>query len=149
MSLQEKYPFVYGTPVKWGELDALRHLNNTVYFRYCEEARIQMLSAFEESDFLKADQGPVLAYIDCKFLAPVLYPDTILVGTWVDQIGYSSMQLIQHVYSGEKNTLAAVSKSVLVFLNYQTGEKIRVSGALRQAIESLQSDFDLLDLAGD
>jgi len=57
--------------VKWGEMDAFQHLNNTVYIRYIEDGRIDLLEKLGMSDDMKATNiGPVLASIQCDYLAP-------------------------------------------------------------------------------
>ena len=47
-------------PMRWGDMDALGHITNTVYFRYMEQARIEWLYAQTAGDGYRAGQGPVI-----------------------------------------------------------------------------------------
>ena len=38
--LKKEYPVVLNQDIIWGDMDAFGHINNTVYFRYFEDARI-------------------------------------------------------------------------------------------------------------
>ncbi len=90
-------------------MDAYRHVNNTLYFRYCEQARVQMLG-FEGSaeaelrartpdpEALPTD-GYVLLSLDMEFQRPVVYRDTraVNVQSWVTRIGTSSFGVAQRV----------------------------------------------------
>lgn len=67
-------------PVRWGDLDAFNHVNNTVFLRYIEEARIRF---FEElgDEWLSEDSGPVVVNINCNFRREIRYPATVRVTT--------------------------------------------------------------------
>lgn len=146
MNISQKYPFVYETPVRWGEMDALGHLNNTVYFRYSEEARIQLFNDMAINVQLEDPVGPILAYIDCQFLAPVVYPDNLIFGSWIQKIGSTSMQIYHDIFSVAHNRAVAQMKSVVVMIAYKTGEKAPISDKLREALEAKQAHFDLMSI---
>lgn len=143
MNLILKYPFVYKSRIRWGEMDALAHLNNTVYFRYSEEARIQMFMAMAINVRPEDSSGPILAYIDCQFLMPVVYPDTLLFGSWIQKIGSTSLHVYHDVYSQEYDRVVAQMKSVVVMVAYKTGKKVPITRELRDAFTANQHDFDL------
>ncbi|MBE8166977.1 MAG: acyl-CoA thioesterase [Shewanella sp.] len=74
-------------PVAWGELDALNHVNNAVYFRYFETARIETCTKVGVLNLNKVDvMGPVLADTYAKYKRPVTFPDTLIVGVSVSKI---------------------------------------------------------------
>lgn len=77
-------------PVRWGDLDALNHVNNTVYFRFIEEARVQML---ESMGAFGSSKVGVLAHTSCDFLKPVLYPASVLVIQTLSRLGRTSLQM--------------------------------------------------------
>ena len=74
------YVSSYEVEVRSYELDVYNHVNNAVYFRYLESARIQYLSDLGWDDF-EADIVPVLGEVKAKFINPVVYPDRLAVGT--------------------------------------------------------------------
>lgn len=77
-------------PVRWGDLDALNHVNNTIYFRYCEEARAML---YMKIGFpVPGEREAVLAHASCDFLKPLLYPSTVVLRLVFQRLGRSSME---------------------------------------------------------
>jgi len=80
-------------PIRWGDMDAIGHVNNTIYFRYIEQARIEWLSKIgclpDSNGF-----GPVIVNAHCTFLRPLKYPDQVEVNMFVGAIGRTSMETI-------------------------------------------------------
>ena len=77
-------------PLRWGDSDALNHLNNTLYFRLMEEARMRIL--YDAGFELPANDGAILAHASCDFLRPLTYPATVRVTHTVTRIGRSSAE---------------------------------------------------------
>ena len=79
-------------PVRWGDMDALGHVNNTVYFRYMEQARIEWLHALarEGVGFLSG-AGPVIVNASCTFMVPIVYPGDVEVRMYLAEPGRSSI----------------------------------------------------------
>ncbi|SSW68944.1 hypothetical protein AVE30378_03268 [Achromobacter veterisilvae] len=104
-------------PLRWGDSDALNHLNNTLYFRLMEEARMQILygAGFQ----LPADEGPILAHASCDFLRPLTYPATVRVTHKVTRIGRSSadFELLLEKADDPAGPYAR-GRNVLVWLDY-------------------------------
>lgn len=76
-------------PVRWGDQDALNHVNNTVYFRYVEEARAQLY--LQGGIPVPGERDAVLVHATCDFLKPLLYPATVVVKLVFVRYGRSSM----------------------------------------------------------
>jgi acyl-CoA thioester hydrolase len=104
-------------PLRWGDSDALNHLNNTVYFRLMEEARMQML--YEAGLRLPADAGPILAHASCDFKRSLTYPAMVRVTHRVLRLGSSSMEfdlVLEKV--GDDAGPYASGRNVLVWVDY-------------------------------
>ncbi len=109
-------------PLRWGDLDAMNHLNNTLYFRLMEEARICW---FHDNDMMtKGDgDGPILAFASCDFLKPMTYPCDSRVTQTVVRVGRSSMDLDMTIENDDASpTLFAKGRNVLVWMDYRTGK---------------------------
>lgn len=138
----KNYPVSISCPVRWGEMDALGHVNNTVYFRYFEDIRIEYFKKLGlEAVTPDQEMGPILAQISCQFLRPVEYPDRVTIGVWVARIGNTSLQMDYEIYSEQHQEVVATGTSVIVLINYQNGSKIQVSDELRKQIQDLQVAF--------
>ena len=64
-------------PIRWGDQDAMGHVNSTVYFRYMEQTRIEWLESFGLETAITQTEGPVIVNASCTFLIPFTYPGTI------------------------------------------------------------------------
>ena len=109
-------------PLRWSDLDAMNHLNNTLYFRLMEEARICWFNA---NDIMARGDGdgPILAHASCDFLKPMTYPCDALVTQTVTRIGRSSMDLDMTIEGDEAEPLMyAKGRNVLVWMDYRTGK---------------------------
>ena len=140
----KNYPVSIDCGVRWGEMDALGHINNTVYFRYFEDVRIEYFKKLGlEAVTSDQEMGPILAQIGCQFLRPVEYPDQVTIGIWVARIGNTSLQMDYEVYSQQHQEVIATGTSIVVMINYQDGSKIKVSDELRKQIQDLQATFQI------
>ncbi|MBO1113501.1 acyl-CoA thioesterase [Bordetella petrii] len=104
-------------PMRWGDADAFNHMNNTVYFRMMEEARIQMLRGPDWSP--PPGQGFILAHASCDFLRSFIYPADVRVTHRVTRIGRSSLEtevLLDKV--GDDSGPYARGRTVLVWMDY-------------------------------
>jgi len=63
--------------IRWGDMDALGHVNNTAYFRYMEQARLEWLFKNTDVRVYQQGKGPVIANASCNFLVPIVYPATL------------------------------------------------------------------------
>lgn len=112
--------FSYQMPVRWGDLDALGHVNNTVYFRLFEEARVIMLERM--GMMFNAEYGWVLAHASCDFLKPLLYPASVVVTSRLLRVGRSSLELeVWMVRTDDADSVVARGRNVLVHIDQQTG----------------------------
>jgi acyl-CoA thioester hydrolase len=137
--LLASFPVVIEIPVVWGDMDAFQHVNNTVYLRYFENARI---AYFEALGYLeRMDQtgvGPVLASTRCRFRIPLTYPDTVSVGAKTTEIQTDRFVQEYAVFSHRHLKIAAEGEGVLVHFNYRENKKATIPEELRQRILELE-----------
>ena len=137
--LLEAYPVVIETPVAWGEMDALRHVNNIVYFRYFESARI---AYFERVGFWaymdETGVGPILASTQCKFILPVTYPDTVSVGARVSEVTDDRFLMRYAVVSHNHARLAAEGEGLIVSYDYRALTKAPLPEEIKRRIRDLE-----------
>src|SRR5678815_2496598 len=93
-NLREGYAVWVTLPVQWGDQDAFGHVNNTVYFRWFESARIAYGTRIELSESGDGRKiAPILAAINCNYRRQLKYPDTVHVGARIIRIGRSSLTM--------------------------------------------------------
>jgi len=133
------YPVTIEFPIHWGDMDALGHVNNGRYFRWFESARIACLQRIGVSTSGRG-VGPILASTSCDFLRPLVYPADVVVGVRIARVGETSMAMEYGLWrAGVEAELHARGGSVVVLVNYETGEKVRVPDEVRQAIAALSA----------
>ena len=105
-------------PIRWGDMDAMGHVNNTVYFRYFEQARIEWLSSLGFGP--DADgEGPVIVNAHCTFLKQLRFPGDIEVRTYIGQIGRSSFETVHEVVRTDNpGIIWAEGGAKVVWVNY-------------------------------
>jgi len=120
--------------VAWGEQDAFGHLNNVVYFRYMESARMHFL---ERTGILGShlDQGigVILASTTCDFKKPVHWPAQLTVRTGCSHLGNTSFTM-EYVINDAAGEVVASGTSVQVMYDYNNRHKVTIPDAIRDAI---------------
>jgi acyl-CoA thioester hydrolase len=133
------FPVVTSWPVQWGDQDLFGHVNNTVYFRWYESARIAYLERIGVSDMMNREQvGPILAAISCNYRRQLNYPDTVEIGSRITRIGRSSATMTHAIWSRQQKALVADGESTIVMFDYQAQRPVPVPAAIRDAIEALE-----------
>jgi acyl-CoA thioester hydrolase len=133
------FPVVISWPVQWGDQDLFGHVNNTVYFRWYESARIAYLDRIGVSEMMNREQvGPILAAISCNYRRQLNFPDTVEIGSRITRIGRSSATMTHTIWSRQQKALVADGESTIVMFDYQAQRPVPVPDSIRQAIECVE-----------
>ncbi len=134
-----RHPVSVRIPVAWGEMDAFQHVNNVVFARWLETARMLY---FERVGLVKRVReegvGPILARTVIDYRRPVTYPDTVRVDTGVSRIGGSSFTMAFSVWSESQGAEVASGEQVIVHYDYRSERSAPVDEALRAAIAAVE-----------
>ena len=130
------YPITYNQPIHWGEMDAFSHLNNVVYYRYAESARIAYLQALGMFD---GNMVTVLAQSSCQYLRPVTYPDTLLLGVRCQRLGTTSIAIEYSYYSCAQQAIVAIADAVIVRLDSKGKNKVPWTMDERERLVELEN----------
>jgi acyl-CoA thioester hydrolase len=133
------YPVVIEIPIAWGDMDAFQHVNNIVYFKHFESARI---SYFEKIGFLEfmnqTKIGPILASTQCRYKIPLTYPDHVTVGAKEETVEKDRFIMKYVVISHKFMKIAALGEGVLVTFDYQNNIKTLIPDEIRKRIIDLE-----------
>jgi acyl-CoA thioester hydrolase len=88
---QKKLVFELTMPIRWGDMDAMGHVNNTLYFRYFEVCRIDWMHAVGCEPDPQGD-GPVIVNAFCNFYKQLEFPGDILVKMYVSDPGRTTFE---------------------------------------------------------
>ncbi len=127
-------------PIAWGEMDALGHVNNIVFFRYLETARIDFIR--KAGCHQLRDQtgvGFILQSVEARFREPLVFPDTIRVDTRLLSIEDDRFTLAHAITSTRSGDVAAVGRGTIVTYDYSSEVKVRIPQTIRRALDALRA----------
>ena len=135
----QAFPVHVELPVQWGEMDAFGHVNNTVYFKYFETAR---LAYFNEvgvmEDMQKDGLGPILAETSCRFKRPLKFPDTVIAGASVLENQPYGFLMQYGLYSIQQQAVTSIGTGRIVMVDYHNGQKVKPTEKLLTLIKQVQ-----------
>ncbi len=135
MNNPKKPVFRLEMDVRWGDMDALGHVNNTVYFRYMEQARVSWLESLQGS-IIEGPSGPVIINASCTFLVPIVYPGRIVVELFCGAPGSSSFETYYEMRPhGKREPLYAEGSAKVVWADHGAGRSVPIPDALRVLLE--------------
>ena len=133
------HPEFVSLPVQWGDQDAFGHVNNVVFFRWFETARVEYLHRAGLGHMMSGiGIGPILASIKCDYRQQLSHPDTILVSASITHIGRTSLKMAHLVYSQAQGTIVAQGDSTIVCFDYANQRPTPVPAEVRAQIEQME-----------
>ena len=125
--------------VQWGDMDALGHVNNVVYFRYAESGRISYFDDLVDHDpAIWGGEGPILADIRCTFLDQLRYPADIEICTRTARLGGKSMTVEAAIFPVDSESAAAALSAVIVWFDYEKQATVQIPDRIRDRVRSLE-----------
>ncbi len=133
------YPVTIEIPILWGDMDAFEHVNNVVYFKLFESARI---AYFEKLDYFqimkKTGMGPILASTHCRYKIPLTHPDKVTAGASVETVEDDRFIMKYGVISHNHGKIAASGDGLIVSFDYQNNEKAPLPDLIKSRIIELE-----------
>ncbi|MFL2743741.1 MAG: acyl-CoA thioesterase [bacterium] len=137
--LLKSFPVVVEIPVIWGDMDSFQHVNNVIYFRYFESARIQYFEAVGLMDIVEQlGVGPILGSTSCRYRTPLTYPDTVYVGAKITEMHEKRFTMEYLIVSEQHPETVAEGSGVVICYNYQKNQSTQIPEVVHHAIEKLE-----------
>ncbi len=125
--------------IQWGDMDALGHVNNVMFFRYLESARVAYIHALGLDSLREVDGvGFILQSAQCRFRRPLFFPDTIRVITQLISIETDRFTLGHEIISQKSGEVTAHGSGTIVTYDYAAGTKVKMPDRIHRAIEALE-----------
>lgn len=121
--------------LRWRDLDAFNHVNNSTFLTYLEEARIRWFDSIGEPWVTDAF-APLLAAVQLNYRMPVPYPADVVVELFVDKVGTSSVTIAHAIASADGSTLYCDGHVVAVWIDRASGRPCALPPAIRRAVEA-------------
>jgi acyl-CoA thioester hydrolase len=129
---EKKLVHIERIAIRWGDMDAMGHVNNTVYFRYMEQARIGWFEALVPRDEAWQGTGIVIANASCNFKRPINYPGTVEVRLSVGPPGGSSVPTFYELLINEE--IHADGEATVVFIDMEKQKPMRIPERIRSLL---------------
>jgi acyl-CoA thioester hydrolase len=131
---QKKLTYEMVMPIRWGDMDAMGHVNNTLYFRYMEIVRIEWLRGVAGPPDM-GGEGFVIVNAFCNFLRQLEYPGDILAKHYVAKPGRSSFDTYITLERTDQPGLPyATGGATVVWLDIPTARSAPLPDALRRLL---------------
>lgn len=118
-------------PVRWRDLDAYQHVNNSVFLTFLEEARIQWFESLP-GPWRSTEAEPVLAAMHLNFRRPILHPETLRVELRAERVGRSSLTIAHRITAAaDGERLYADGNSVVVWVSPGDGRPVALPESVR------------------
>jgi acyl-CoA thioester hydrolase len=128
-------------PVQWGDMDAFGHINNVMYMRYFETARIRYFERMDGFQYFAEAVKPVVVSISGEYKRAVVFPDTLKIYVGVCKLGNASMTMRCEMFSSKTQELAFVGEAVLVMVDLAAQRPQRLSDEMRQFVQNIDKDM--------
>ncbi|MET0383615.1 MAG: acyl-CoA thioesterase [Burkholderiaceae bacterium] len=120
-------------PVRWGDLDAMGHVNNTLYFRYFEILRVDWLGRLDARPD-RAGVGPVMANGFCNFIRQIGFPGDVVARHYVAAPGGKSLDTYFTLAAADApEAVAANGGATLVWFDFPGKKTVALPGHVRRA----------------
>lgn len=124
--------------VHWGEMDAANHVNNLIYLKWSESARMNYFMEMGMDNQFSGKIAPILGWQDCKYIFPVRYPDNVIVGMRTTEILSDRIMMQCSIFSEKHNRIVALSHQRVIPYHYVDFEKVDVPDEWKQAIKRIE-----------
>jgi len=134
------YNTLFEFTVHWSDMDAANHVNNLVYIKWTETARVLYFEKIGmDISFRSAAAGPILGWQECKYIFPMTFPDTAIIGIKTKDILIDKFIIECAVFSKRHDRIAAISSQSIVPYNYKESKKVELPQSWIDNIKQIDS----------
>ncbi|MBE1162654.1 acyl-CoA thioesterase [Dyella acidiphila] len=122
--------------VRWRDLDAFNHVNNSSYLTFLEEARLQWLQQLK-GEWMNERAAPVMAASQLNYRRPIAWPAQLRVELHCARLGNSSMTVAHRIVdAADGGTLYCDGHVVMVWMDPLSGKSVALPPVVREAGEN-------------
>ena len=121
-------------PIRWGDMDAMGHVNNAMYFRYLESTRLDW---FRQIGFQPdpQGQGPVIVNAFCNFYRQLEYPDDMLLKMYVSDPARTTFESwITIEKADQPGVICAAGGATTIWVDFPKQKAVDLPDWMRQLV---------------
>lgn len=121
-------------PIRWGDMDVMGHVNNAMYFRYMETARLEWFRTLGLR-LSPEGEGIVIVNAFCNFIRQLEYPGDVLARTYVSDLGRSSFDTwVTMERTDQPGAISASGGATVVWVDFPAQKSAPLPDWLRQTV---------------
>lgn len=140
--LVKGFPITTEIKIEWRDMDLAGHVHNVKYLGFVESGRLAYFEALGFDIAPKAGVGIVIAKVDCKYIFPVNYPDTLVAASRAIDYGEFHLTLETHLFSKKHQRIVAISNQKIVFYDFSTSKKMEMPTVFLEKMEGLEGKIN-------
>jgi acyl-CoA thioester hydrolase len=131
---------IYRCPLRWSDMDAFGHVNNVVFLRYLEEARIDFMFRLAPGEGSTSfTGGSVVARHEIDYLRPLVHRhEPVTVETWVEKLGAAALTVAYEIKDAQ--TVYVRASTVVVPYDLEKGRPRRITAEEKAFLEGYYDD---------
>jgi acyl-CoA thioester hydrolase len=130
----KKLVYEMTVPIRWGDMDAMGHVNNTLYFRYLEIIRVEWL-AKHNAEPSPEGQGPVIVNAFCNFYKQLEYPGDVLLKFYVSDPARTTFETWTTMeLSSNPGVIYAAGGATTIWVDFPKQKAIELPQWLRELV---------------
>jgi acyl-CoA thioester hydrolase len=132
---RKKPVYTCNFPMRWGDMDAMGHLNNAYYFRYFETARIDWLTGLGVNTSGQGDEGPLIVNAFCNFYRELSYPCEVQLRMYASDPARTTFESWVTMHRGDDpETVYAAGGATTMWVDYQQRKAKALPDWLRELV---------------
>ncbi len=135
---ETNFPLELKLRIDWSELDLFGHVNNVMFMKYAQAARVNYWeNSGIYSELKKNKIGPMLVSVACQFKKQLLYPGNVTIKSGMEFIKNTSFSIHHKMYD-DQGDLVAEAQDVIVMFDFNKNEKTAVPQIMRDASSEIE-----------
>lgn len=126
--------------VRWRDLDAYDHVNNSVFLSLIEEARIRWFETLP-GPWRNPQAEPVLARTEVNYRLPIRYPARVRIELLLERMGRTSLGVAHRILDAQSGLLYSDGLAVLVWVSPEHGRPVNLPEPIQAAIAAVQTSI--------
>jgi acyl-CoA thioester hydrolase len=136
--------FIHEVHMRWSDMDAFRHINNSAYLAYLEQARVAM---FFDRDDGRFSSGTVIARHEIDYLFPVVYhPQPLQLELWIERVRGAEFTVRYEVFDDSRLVARAATRCVT--FDFEMNRPRRLTGEEQGILRSFADEISSVSDAG-
>ncbi len=139
---RDDFSYFLSENTRWGDSDAMGHINNVLYARYYESARVAYFDELLNIKFVnKVPTGIILADMKIAYLQQLHHPSEMVIGGRLSRLGGSSLHFDAAVFIEGNEQPISTSRATLVWFDYVNNQSLKIPQEIRETI----IDYEVLE----